>query len=232
MTKIKHGLNKNKSKAPTSDEYASEFPALDKSKPSEPTVVPENCELRQQIKSPVEQEKKIAVDNTGPPRSQEPSSRNSTKFKPPSSNHNAHLDQQNGGSHLPTHNKNYFNRPSSDYPTDVEKVNYNNRDTPSAPSNFYHRQQSNDHSPSNNFKPVHFNSSQGNPRFQHSSAPRNRHFPQNHNPQQYNRDRYFSKGSGPNQQNFDQSRHNNLNSITAGTGRTQHGNYNSRLCKY
>lgn len=228
LTKIKHGLNKNKSNPPTCDEYKSEFPALDKTKPSERTIVTENCELSKQSKSPVIQEKKIVA--TEPPKLQEP--KNSTKFKPPVSNYNTHIDQQNGGAHFSSQNKNNFNQ-TSDYSNDTEKVNYNNRNSSSTPSNFYHRQQNNNYGSSNNFKPVHFNNAQGNLRFQHSSAPRNRHFQQNNTgPQQYNRDRYLSKGSSPNQQNLDQSRHNNLNSVTAGTGRTQHGHYNNRMCKY
>lgn len=249
------GPNKNKNKSATSDEYTSEFPAIENSKPSESTtseaqVVAETSsqELNQPVKSPVQhQEKKTVSASTalGPSRHNTPPSRSFIKH----GNRN-HQDFQNGGqsSFSSPQNKNFFNRPSTDSPINKEKVPQVNRENTSGAANFYNRkpqQHNSGHNPHHNFKQQNFNNSQGgqvhNQHHQHSSpAPhRGRNFHQHHNnQQQYNRDRYFAKGSLPPSSNhYDQPHHNNVSHTTAGTGRTQHsgGNYhhfNNRQCKF
>lgn len=239
------GQNKNKSKT---DEYSSEFPALDDSKKDDtesPTVV--------EVSDQNHDKKAVAVAETRQSRQHTTSSRETTKYKTNSpTNRNNRQDQQNGGSSSSTTNdKNYYNRPSTESPISKEKVELN-RDSPSSStnSNYFNRrpqQNSGGHNQYHNYKQQH-NSGQGNQghnqHHQHSlsSAPRGRNFHQHHTSQQYNRDRYFSKGStspsssNSNQHNYDQHRH-SVAPTSAGTGRTQHGgghyqHYNNRQCKY
>lgn len=239
-------MNKNQIKSLTTEEYTSEFPLLDNSKPSSVT---ENSEHQQQKSPAANQEKKPISSATTPPRHQVPSTKLSTKVKtsPPI---NRKVDQENENSSptsFPPNNKNYFNRPSIDkssYPIDTEKGNIqgNHRES-STSSNFYIRkppQQNSVQNPSHNYKQTHYNynnNNQGNQnqeQRQYPSPNRFRNFHQNNNSgqHQYNRDRYFTKGSNLHQPHFDQPHHNNIASITAGTGRTQHSGHYNRQCKY
>lgn len=250
------GPYKNKNKSSTSNEYKSEFPALNGKKTSESSTstvaVTETSVMtkdlgqhhNQQQKS-VSQEKKtvVSASKTNPTRN---------NFTRPiknvtSGNHSNHHDQKNGGpSQSSFHNKNYFNRPSTDSPANKEKspaqINRDNPSTTANPNLFHRKPQqsgSNQQNQPNNFKQQHFNS-QGHNQHHSSSAPRGRNFHQHNNTnQQYNHDRYFAKGSGPpssSNSNYDQQ-HNSVGPTSAGTGRTRHsgGNYNqynNRQCKY
>lgn len=214
---------------------------------------------------PNQQAKSSAVQNqeknnvpastaTAPSRHNAPPSRPFTKQGPSYGNRNHHQDSQNGGqtSFSSSHNKNFFNRSSTDSPIGKEKVTQVNRENTSGTANMYNRkphQHNSGHNPHQNFKQQSFNNTQSgqahNQHHPHSSSAshRGRNFHQHHNsPQQYNRDRYFAKGSLPpssnsNQHHYDQPHHNNVTHTTAGTGRTQHsgGNYHhfsNRQCKF
>lgn len=244
------GPNKNKS---TTDEYTSEFPALDDTKKSEPNtstlpssespgvveVSDQNHE--QQPKTPsIQNEDKKSVTNveTSQARHHTPTSRVTPKYNTTSpTNRNNRQDQQNGGpSPSSTNNKNYFNRSSTESPISKEKGAQLNRDSPSvtANSNFFNRrpQQNSGGHNQHNYKQQHYNSSQGGPghnqQHQNSSpsAPRGRNFHQHHTSQQFNRDRYYSKGSTPSSssnQHNYDQQHHSGAPTAAGTGRTQHG---------
>ncbi|XP_025408403.1 protein CASC3 isoform X2 [Sipha flava] len=236
------GPYKNKNKSSTSNEYTSEFPTLDGKKTiesstttvavTEPSVVTKdlNQHHNQQPKS-LSQEKKtvMSVSKTNPTRNH--FTRTPIK-NVTSGNHSNHQDQKNGGpSQSSFHNKNHFNRSSSNSPANKEKitsqVNRDNSSTAVNPNLFIRKPQQNQ---PNNFKQQHFNS-QGHNQHHSSSAPRGRNFHQHNNTnQQYNHDRYFAKGSGPplsSNSNYDQQ-HNSVGPTSAGTGRTRHsgGNYN------
>lgn len=246
------GLNKNINKS-TTDEYTSEFPALDdtnKSEPNTSTLSPtespavveisdQNHEQQLKTLSVQNEDKKsvAAVVETSQARHHTPSSRATPKYNTTSpTNRNNRQDQQNGGpspSSSSTNNKNYFNRSSTESPISKEKGAQVNRDSPSSASNsnFYNRrpqQNSGGHNQHHNYKQQHYNNSQHNQQHQNSSpsGPRSRNFHQHHTSQQYNRDRYFSKGSTPSStssQHNYDQQHQSGAPTTAGTGRTQHG---------
>lgn len=262
------GPNKSRNKSKISDEYTSEFPALDKGKPSDSKAVStiesstvnetsdSNCS--QPLKSlSAEQEKKPVTTTTANTSRYRATSPRATKYVNSSTNRNYHQEQLNGGSPSSSHNKNFFNRPSTNSPIEKEyntQVNQENSSTgmgQDRDSNYYNRrpqQHSGNHTHNHSFK-QHYNSpgAQGNKQhhqFSSSSSPRGRNFHQHYNnQQQYNRDRYFAKGSGPpslsnnsNQQHYDQQHH-NVTHTTAGTGRTQHSgghfhHYNNQHCMY
>lgn len=242
------GSNKNKNNSVTSDEYTSEYPSLDGTKSSESPVVsaesptvssPATGQNHQQPKSGNHQEKKTVTTGTGPSRHHGPQSRSSTKFAASSPNHNLHQDQQNGGHPSSSHNKNYFNRLSTDNPASKEKNAQDHRDSPVATTNpnLFNRRSQPQHSGHNqhNFK-QHNNSGHN-----QSSEPRGRSIHQHHNSQpQFNRDRYFSKGVVTPHSSSDHPVHHydqiHNAPTTAGTGRTQHSgghyhHYNNRHCK-
>jgi len=216
------GLNKNINKS-TTDEYTSEFPALDDTKKSEPNtstlpstessvaeVSDQNYEQQLKSLSVQNEDKKsmAAVAETSQARHHTSSSRATPKYNTTSpTNRNNRQDQQNGGPSpllSSTNNKNYYNRPSTESPISKEKGAQVNRDSPSsaANSNFFNRRpqpNSGGHTQHHNYKQQHYNSSQHNQQHQNSSPSglRGRNFHQHHTSQQYNRDRYFSKGSIP-----------------------------------
>lgn len=264
------GLNKNRNKSKTSDEYSTEFPALDKANSSYPkddstiessTAIETSSPNRSQsLKThAADQEKKTTVTTVTDPSRHQTTSPRTTKYGNSSTNRIYHQEQLNGNSPSPStssHNKNFFNRPSADYPSEKEYNSHTNQDNPPMgnDSNYYNRrpqqqQHSGSHVQNHGFK-QHYNSPGGQGNKQHyqysqSSAPRGRNFHQNHNnQQQFNRDRYFSKGSGPtslvnnsNQQHYDHQHHHNVTHTTAGTGRTQHSgghfhHYNNQHCMY
>lgn len=242
------GPNKNIKKS-TTDEYTSEFPALEDTKKSEPnasilpstesaTVVKvsdQNYEQQPKTLSVQNEDKKsvAAVVETSQARHHTPSSRATPKFNTTSlTNRNNRQDQQNEGQSPSSTNKNYFKRSSTESPISKEKGAQVNRDSPSsaANSNFFNRrpqQNSGGHNQHHNYKQQHYNSGQHSQQHQ-NSVNRGRNFHQHHTSHQYNRDRYFSKGSIPssssssNQHNYDQQ-HQSGAPTTAGTGRTQHG---------
>jgi len=246
------GPNKNINKS-TSDEYTSEFPALDDTKKSKhnastgsSAVVEASDQNHEQLKTlsiQNEDKKSVApVIETSQTRHHIPSSRATSKHNTTSpTNRNSRPEQQNGGSSTSspsTNNKNYFNRSSIESPNSKEKVAQGNRDSPAtANSNFFNRrsqQNSGGHNQHHNYKQQHFNSGQGgqghNQQHQNTSpsVPRSRNFHQHHTSQQYNRDRYFSKGSAPlsstnSNQHNYDQQHHSATPTTAGTGRTQHG---------
>ncbi|XP_001952339.1 transcriptional regulator DEF1 [Acyrthosiphon pisum] len=245
------GLNKNINKS-TTDEYTSEFPALDDTKKSVPNtstlpstessavveVSDQNHEQQLKSLSVQNEDKKsvAAVVETSQARHHTSSSRATPKYNTTSpTNRNNRQDQNGGPSSSSTNNKNYYNRSSTESPISKEKGAQVNRDSPSsaANSNFFNRrpqQNSSGHTQHHNYKQQHYNSSQHNQQHQNSSpsGPRSRNFHQHQTSQQYNRDRYFSKGATPssssssNQHNYDQQHHSGV-PTTAGTGRTQHG---------
>jgi len=216
------GPNKNINKS-TTDDYTSEFPALDDTKKSKPNastgssavveVTGQNHEQPKTLSTQNEDKKSFApIVETSQARHHTPSSQATSKYNTTSpTNRNSRQEQKNGGSSslLPsTNNKNYFKRPSIESPVSKEKVALVNRDSPSATtnSNFFNRrpqQNSGGHNQQHNYKQQHLNSGQGgqghNQQHQNSSpsVPRSRNFHQHHTSQQYNRDRYFSKGSAP-----------------------------------
>lgn len=229
------GSNKNKNNSITSEEYTSEYPSLDGTKSSESTVASVESPIvssavgqqnHQQPKTRNHQEKKT-VTGTGPSRNHGPQSRFSTKFTASSPNQNLHQDQQNGGHPSSSHNKNYFNRLSTDNSAAKEKNAQDHRDSPLAAttnSNLFNRRSQPQHSGHN-----------------HSSDPKGPSIHQHHSSQpQFNRDRNLSKGVVTPHPSNDHPVHHydqiHTAPTTAGTGRTQHSgghyhHYNNRHCK-
>lgn len=245
------GPNKNRNKSKTSDEYTSEFPPLNKAKPSDSrdastieystTIETSSSNSPQPLKSlSADHEKKTGAITTGNSRYRSTSPR-ATKYANSSTNHNYHQEQLNGGSPSSTNNKNFFNRPSIDSPIEKENNTQANQEGPTGIgqdrySNYNRRpqqQHSGSHIQNHGYRQQHYNSPGGQGNKQHhqysqSSSPRGRNFQQHHNnQQQYNRDRYFAKGSGPpslsnNSNQQHYDQHHNATHTTAGTGRTQH----------
>lgn len=249
------GGHKNKKKVSASDEYTTKFPSLDGKKTTESSttvvtatekssVTEDLSNHNDQRPKTIPQEKKTVTpaSKTNPARNY--FTRTPVKNVTSSGNHSHHQDQKNGVPQSTFHNKNFFNRPTTDSPVAKEKIPAQvNRDNPPTvvnPNLFVRKpQQSGGNNSQNNLKQQQFNSQVHNQN-NLSSAPRSRNFHQQNNNQQYNRDRYFAKGSGPpasSNLNYDQQLKNSVGPTSAGTGRTLHsgGNYNqynNHQCKY
>lgn len=256
------GPNKNKNKSGNSDEYASEFPALNDSKPVVVNTAAESSVVTTASDQPRPQQKKslpahlpekkaaVSAINTGLSK-HAPSSKAAQKSPVSSGSHNSmshHQEQQNGGPPS-SRNKNFFSRPSADSFNSKEKSGpARDYPSPATNSNLFNRksQHSSSNNQQQNYKQQHFNNSQGGQNHNHQNSMNSsgsRNFHQHHNnPQQYNRDRYFSKGSAPSpssnsNQRYDQQHHHNVPPTNVGTGRTQHSgghyhHYNNRQCEF
>jgi len=208
--------NKNKNSSTTTDDYRIEFPTINKAKPSESTAAAVDSSkvledssphCHQQVKSVPTDQEKLTTESGHSHQVQ--LSKAPIKHAMSPANNNHQQEQQNG--RPISHNKNMFNRPSTDSVVGREKSVHINKD-------LYNR------------KPSQYINNSPKRQGQYSSVPRGHNL---HQPQ-FNRDRYFTKGTGFGS-SFNQP---HQNAMHAGTGRTLHGSghfnnrYNDQQCNF